>query len=179
MIKKDISVTDLDGNPRIKTYYFSIPPTEMFRMDSEMGGLERAMNQIMREQDVAKIIEVLEQLIRKSVGIRKDDEFYRSEEVTEQFMNSEAFSSLLIEFLTDPKTCAEWCAGILPADLAKKLKASGDLEQLGAPKAKAFPDDYTPEELDAMSKEEFQRLLSTLPGNNIPRSLLLIAMTKR
>lgn len=179
MIKKDIQVTDLDGNPKVKTYYFSIPPAEMFRMDAEMGGLEKALTGIIAEKQTVKVVEILEDLMRKSVGIRKDDEFYRSDEVTETFMASEACSAMLVEFLTNPAACAEWCAGILPADLQKKLKESGALELPEAAKPRVFPTDYSREELVAMSKAEFEAGLATLPGSNIPKELLIIGMSKK
>lgn len=129
MIKKTITYTDYDGNERTEDKYFNLSKPELIEMQmSEAGGLEKKIEKISQEQDVAKIIELMKDIIQKSYGVKSDDgkRFIKNQEILDEFMQSEAYSELFMELATDANAASEFINGILPKGLveeAKKIEA--------------------------------------------------------
>ena len=135
MIKKTISYEDYDGVQRNEDFYFNLSKPELVEMQlSEAGGLEKKLEKITKEQDIAKIIELMKWIIQKSYGIKSDDgkRFIKNQEVLDSFMQSEAYSELFMELATDADAAAAFVNGILPKGLAEEAKK---LEVVDAPKA--------------------------------------------
>ena len=133
MIKKTISYTDYDGNERKEDFYFNLSKPELIEMQtSEVGGLEKKIEKISKEQDVAKIIELMKDIIQKSYGVKSDDgkRFIKNQEILDEFMQSEAYSELFMELATDANAASDFINGILPkglAEEAKKIEANGNV----------------------------------------------------
>lgn len=133
MIKKTITYTDYDGNTRTEDKYFNLSKPELIEMQaSEAGGLEKKIEKISQEQDIAKIIELMKEIIQKSYGVKSDDgkRFIKNQEILDEFMQSEAYSELFMELATDANAASEFINGILPKGLveeAKKLEANGNV----------------------------------------------------
>jgi hypothetical protein len=133
MIKKTISYTDYDGNERKEDFYFNLSKPELIEMQtSEAGGLEKKIEKISKEQDVAKIIELMKDIIQKSYGVKSDDgkRFIKNQEILDEFMQSEAYSELFMELATDANAASDFINGILPKGLveeAKKIEANGNV----------------------------------------------------
>jgi hypothetical protein len=133
MIKKTISYTDYDGNERKEDFYFNLSKPELIEMQtSEAGGLEKKIEKITQEQDVAKIIELMKEIIQKSYGVKSDDgkRFIKNQEILDEFMQSEAYSELFMELATDANAASDFINGILPKGLveeAKKIEANGNV----------------------------------------------------
>ena len=133
MIKKTITYTDYDGNERKEDFYFNLSKPELIEMQtSEAGGLEKKIEKISQEQDVAKIIELMKDIIKKSYGIKSDDgkRFIKNDGILADFMQSEAYSELFMELATDANAASEFINGILPKGLveeAKKIEANGNV----------------------------------------------------
>lgn len=131
MIKKTISYTDYDGNQRTEDFYFNLSKPELIEMQtSEVGGLEKKIEKISKEQDIKKIIELMKDIIQRSYGVKSDDgkRFIKNQEILDDFMQSEAYSELFMELATDADAASAFINGILPAGLveeAKKLEAKG------------------------------------------------------
>ena len=133
MIKKTINYTDYDGNERKEDFYFNLSKPELIEMQtSEAGGLEKKIEKITQEQDIAKIIELMKDIIQKSYGVKSDDgkRFIKNQEILDEFMQSEAYSELFMELATDANAASEFINGILPKGLveeAKKIEANGNV----------------------------------------------------
>ena len=136
MIKKTISYTDYDGNERKEDFYFNLSKPELIEMQtSEAGGLEKKIEKITQEQDVAKIIELMKEIIQKSYGVKSDDgkRFIKNQEILDEFMQSEAYSELFMELATDANAASDFINGILPKGLveeAKKIEANGNVVEM-------------------------------------------------
>ena len=136
MIKKTISYTDYDGNERKEDFYFNLSKPELIEMQtSEAGGLEKKIEKITQEQDVAKIIELMKEIIQKSYGVKSDDgkRFIKNQDILDEFMQSEAYSELFMELATDANAASDFINGILPKGLveeAKKIEANGNVVEM-------------------------------------------------
>ena len=124
MLKKTITYTDYNGNERKEDFYFNLNKAEIMRMEmSTRGGLAERINRIVAAQDTPAIIEVFEDLIQKSYGVKDADGrgFVKRKEDLEAFMATEAYSELFMELATNADAAAEFVNGIVPGDISKQV----------------------------------------------------------
>jgi hypothetical protein len=123
MIKKTITYSDFNGNERTEDFYFNLTKAEITKMElSTKGGLAEMIQRIVAAQDTPAIIEVFEDLIKRSYGVKTPDGrgFVKKIEDLEAFMATEAYSQLFMELATDADAAAKFVNGIVPADMAKQ-----------------------------------------------------------
>lgn len=126
MIKKTITYTDYNGNERTEDKYFNLTKAEITKMElSIKGGLAEMIKRIVDAQDTPAIIEVFEDLIKRSYGVKTPDGkgFIKRAEDLEEFMATEAYSQLFMELATDAEAAAAFVNGVVPADMAKQVAA--------------------------------------------------------
>lgn len=124
MIKKTITYTDYNGNERTEEFYFNLRKDEITKMElSIKGGLAEMIKRIVDAQDTPAIIEVFEDLIKRSYGVKTPDGrgFTKKAEDLEAFMATEAYSQLFMELATNADAAAAFVNGIVPADMAKQV----------------------------------------------------------
>lgn len=117
MLKKTITYTDYDGNQRTEDLYFNLSRAEVIEMDlSTTGGMQKLLERIVAEQDSRKITEIFKELILKAYGEKSPDgkRFIKSRELSEAFSQTEAYSELFVELLSDAEKAAAFFTGILP-----------------------------------------------------------------
>ncbi|MBQ0141848.1 MAG: hypothetical protein KBT06_03445 [Prevotellaceae bacterium] len=117
MLKKTITYKDFDGNERTEDFYFHISEAEAIKMElGKSGGLSARINQIISAQDVPEIMEVFEDLIKKSYGVKSLDgrEFIKSEELYRSFAQTNAYSKFFMELCTEEGAAADFVNAILP-----------------------------------------------------------------
>ena len=123
MFKKTITYTDYNEVERTENHYFHLNESEILKMEMGIkGGLAEKIKRIVDADDTPAIIEVFEDLIQKSYGVKTLDGrgFTKKREDLEAFMATEAYSKLFMELATNSEAAAEFINGIIPADLAKK-----------------------------------------------------------
>lgn len=126
MLKKDITFKDLDGNSVTKTFYFALSKVEIAKLAlSEGGGLVEYINNIIAKQDAEKIIEAFERILKLAYGVRGEDNlrFIKSEQLSAEFMQTDAYDSMFFQLVTDATFAAEFITAIIPPELAKDLPA--------------------------------------------------------
>lgn len=127
MIKKTITYTDFNGGERTEDFYFHLTKAEITKMEMSVnGGMAERIQRIVSAQDQPAIIEVFEDLIKKSYGVKTPDGrgFVKRKEDLEAFMATEAYSQLFMELATDADAAAKFVNGIVPADLSKQIAAN-------------------------------------------------------
>ena len=123
MIKKTITYSDFNGNERTEDFYFNLTKAEITKMElSTKGGLAEMIQRIVAAQDTPAIIEVFEDLIKRSYGVKTPDGrgFVKRHDDLEAFMATEAYSQLFMELATDADAAAKFVNGVVPADMAKQ-----------------------------------------------------------
>ena len=127
MIKKTITYTDFNGGERTEDFYFHLTKAEITKMEMSVnGGMAERIQRIVSAQDQPAIIEVFEDLIKKSYGVKTPDGrgFVKRKEDLEAFMATEAYSQLFMELATDSDAASTFVNGIIPADLSKQISAN-------------------------------------------------------
>ena len=123
MLKKTITYTDYNGAERTEDFYFNLSKAEITEMEMGVkGGLTETITRIVAAQDSPAIIKIFKDLILKAYGVKSPDgkRFEKSEELSTEFAQTEAYSNLFMELAFDANKAAEFINGIVPADLAKE-----------------------------------------------------------
>lgn len=122
MLKKRIVYTDYNGTKREEDFYFNLTKAEIMEMEmSTSGGLTEMITRIIETQDAPSIIKVFKNIIMKAYGEKSPDgkRFIKSEELSEAFSQTEAYSELFMELASDSDAASKFVNGIIPADMAK------------------------------------------------------------
>ena len=123
MLKKTITYTDYNDQKRTEDYWFHLTKTELIELDaSNEGGLETTIRKIIKETDTKRIVELVKTLVLKSYGEKSADgkRFIKSEEAAKAFMQTEAYSQLFVDLISDAEQMAAFFKGIIPQDLREQ-----------------------------------------------------------
>lgn len=137
MLKKTIEYVDFNGTLIREDHYFHLTKADLVEMEmSHRGGLHQHLQAMVASEDGKAIITEFKQLILMSYGKRSEDgkRFIKTQELRDEFVSSEAYSSLFMELCTNAEAAADFVNGIVPADLEK------DLAKLTAVEPAAEPD---------------------------------------
>ena len=119
MLKKSIKYTDYNGVERTEDFYFNLSKAELMEMEmSTAGGLAEMITKIVAAQDQPAIIKLFKELILKAYGEKSADgkRFIKSDELAAAFSQTEAYSELFMELVTNATAAAEFVNGIMPND---------------------------------------------------------------
>ena len=120
MLVKTITYTDYNGNERTEDFYFNLTKAELINMEvSVEGGFSELLKKIVREKNAPKLSEYFQELIKKAYGVKSADgrRFMKSDEITRDFTETEAYSVLYTELVMDDKAAAAFVNGIMPKDI--------------------------------------------------------------
>ena len=127
MLKKTITYTDYNDVTRTEDFYFNLSKAELMEMEmSTSGGLAEMIQKIVAAQDTPSIIKIFKELILKAYGEKSSDgkRIVKSEEISNAFAQTEAFSDLFMELATDADAASAFINGIIPADMANRVAAN-------------------------------------------------------
>lgn len=125
MLKKTITYTDYNGSERTEDFYFNLTKAEIMEMEmSTSGGLTEMINRIVAAQDAPAIIDIFKKLILKAYGVKSPDgkRFVKSEELSTEFSQTEAYSQLFMELATNADEASKFVNGIVPSIDKKDVK---------------------------------------------------------
>ena len=126
MLKKAITYKNFDDETVTEEFYFNMTKAELVELElSEQGGLADTLKAIVDAKDGAKIIEYFKKIILMSYGERSADgrRFIKSQELSDSFSHTEAYSQLFMELATDAASATAFVNGIMPSDLAEEVAA--------------------------------------------------------
>lgn len=124
MYKKTVTYEDYKGNTRTEDFYFNLNKAELVELElSTKGGLTVTMDRIIAAQDNPTLFKIFKDLVSKSYGVLSDDgrKFIKNQEVLDDFMQTEAYSIIFSELVTNAEAAAEFFNNVIPQNLAKEL----------------------------------------------------------
>ena len=125
MLKKTITFTDYNGVERTEDFYFNLSKAELMEMQlSTAGGFLEVLKKIVATKDTPELVKLFKSIILKAYGEKSADgrRFIKSEELSTEFSQTEAYSSLYVELSTDTEAASNFINGIIPADLAEQAQ---------------------------------------------------------
>lgn len=120
MLKKLIKYTDYNGTERQENFYFNLNKAELMEMETEVtGGMRQLLGLIMEKQDIPKIMSAFKTIILKAYGEKSPDGrvFNKSEELSNAFAHTEAYSELYMELLSDAKKASQFITALMPEEM--------------------------------------------------------------
>ena len=122
MLKKTVTYVDYNGVERTEDFYFNLSKAEVTEMEvSVEGGFSKMLEEIVKSNDNARILELFKEMVLKAYGEKSADgrRFVKSKELSEAFSQTEAYSEIFMELAMDEKAAAAFVNGIMPANLGK------------------------------------------------------------
>ena len=126
MLKQVINYEDYDGTPRTWNAYFNLNNSELvkFLMTDGDYTLDKQVMKLFSERNGKKIMEVFDNLIDISYGVKSLDgiQFSKSPEILRKFKESLAYDKFFMELVTDAGKAADFFNSIVPKDTADRMR---------------------------------------------------------
>ena len=123
MVVEKIKYTDFNGLEREEEFMFNLTEAEITEMElTTDGGLSDSIKKIIAAQDTPEIIKVFKMLLLKSYGEKGADgrRFVKSDKLSEEFAQTNAYSQLFMKLATDDKAAVAFINGIMPDSMQEK-----------------------------------------------------------
>lgn len=126
MLKKTIKYTDYNGVDREEDFYFNLSKAEIMEMEiGTTGGYVEMLQRIVQTQDGPSLMKIFKELIMRAYGRKSADgkRFEKSKELSEEFVQTEAYSNLFMELITGgTDAVSQFVIGIMPGELQEQAK---------------------------------------------------------
>ena len=123
MVVKKIKYKDFNGVEREEEFMFNLTEAEITEMElTTDGGLSDSIKKIISAQDTPQIIETFKMLLLKSYGEKSADgrRFIKSDELSKEFTQTNAYSKLFMELAYDDKAAVAFINGIIPESMRER-----------------------------------------------------------
>ena len=120
MLVKTITYTDYNGVSRTEDFYFNLSRPEIIEMEySPDGSLTEMIEKLVSPADTPTIIRLIKDFILKSYGEKSPDgkRLVKSPELATAFSQTEAYTQLFMELVTDSQKASDFINGVLPEEL--------------------------------------------------------------
>lgn len=126
MLKKVITYNDYEGRERTEEHWFNVNQAELIKWLTTTGDytLDKLIMKLYKERNGKEIMKIFEDLIKISYGKKSPDgrKFEKSEEIWNDFYQTEAYSNLFTDLVTNAKAAADFFNGIIPKSLASEVE---------------------------------------------------------
>lgn len=125
MLKKTITYTNYNDEQKTRDYYFNLKKSELIDLQfSTAKGFMNYIEEITKSQDNVRIWKAFRDIVLLAYGEKSEDgeRFVKSDELRKSFEETEAFSELIYELMSNETAAANFINGIMPADLAANTK---------------------------------------------------------
>jgi hypothetical protein len=125
LISFKIKYEDFLGRPQEDEFFFNLTEGELMEMQLRANGnMVDYLNEVIESRDGGRIIEVFTNIIKESYGVLSADgkHFIKTEAEYEKFKSSPAYSKFIMDLLTGEHKAAEFVNGLMPRDLAARMK---------------------------------------------------------
>lgn len=139
MLVKTFEYEDFNGTKRTETHHFHLSKAETIEWLTMNGDytLDKLILKLSEKNDAKELMSIFKDLIERSYGEVSVDgrRLIKNDEVRANFMETEAFSMLFTELVTDANAASEFIKGILPKDFTNEIQKILDENPDGIPDA--------------------------------------------
>lgn len=180
MLKWNIEYEDFEGNKISEDFYFNLTKAEltMISLSGDGQDLEQRLKAMIALRDGEAIVREFNKILKMAYGVKSPDgkRFIKNDQVWEEFTQTNAYSDLVMQVLTDAEKSVQFINGIIPKDILRRVE-----EQIQNPSSEtpATPprrlEEYTQKELAAMPLEVFRQVAGDDP-TKMTKDALVVAM---
>lgn len=120
MIKETIKFENFNGEMIERDYFFHLSRAEVLEMEaSKEGGMSTYIQSIINTRDSKAIMGLFTEIVKKSYGEKSNDgmRFVKYPELLEAFVQSEAYSELIMKLCGDADAAAKFVNGVMPKNV--------------------------------------------------------------
>lgn len=124
MLKKEITYKDFNDEEATDVFYFNLSKPELLELEVEIeGGLGTTLQAIIEAKNYKELVSQFKRIILVSYGVKSEDgkRFIKSDQLREEFTQTNAYNVLFMELATDDVKAAQFLTAILPADMRGEL----------------------------------------------------------
>jgi len=161
MIKKSVTYKDLYGRHVTEDLYFHLSEYELVELQfSHENGWAEYIDTLVKSENPREAFAAMSNIVLTAYGEREEDGrgFRKNDAIRERFKNSLAFNEIVLGFLEDPSSGAEFVRGLVPNDIASRFQAiasSNEGENVDEkPVARLEPKDHLPKKTEMVSASE-------------------------
>lgn len=137
MLKKTIKYEDYEGIIREEDFYFNLSKAEVIRWLTTSGDytLDKVLEKLSKERNGKEIMKIFEDLIHLSYGKKSIDgrRFEKTEDIWKEFYETEAYSELFMELVTDAKKASDFVNKIIPKTFSDEINKIMKENEKGIP----------------------------------------------
>lgn len=127
MLIKTITYENYFGETLTEDFHFNLNKAEVIKLQtSKHGGYDEVLKRMVAANDIPAMMKELDKIVLASYGVRSDDgkRFIKDEQLTKDFMDSEAYVELYTELLyTDTaEPIIAFINGVFPKNVEKLSK---------------------------------------------------------
>lgn len=129
MVKKTMTYENYDGVKITEDFYFNLTKAELVELEAMTpGGLANKINRITQTVNAPEIMSLFKTLIMKAYGEKSEDgkRLIKSEALSKAFTETEAYSDLFMELVTDAEAGAKFIQAIIPKIEQPSIPAPAD-----------------------------------------------------
>lgn len=123
MIPVTKTYKDFNDVERTETKFFNLTETEIMEMElGTAGGVAELLQRIVAAKDQPTIIKFFKDFILKAYGEKSPDglRFDKSEQMRQDFSNTQFYNLLFMELATDDEKAARFVNGVIPQSVGIK-----------------------------------------------------------
>ena len=124
MLKRTITFENYDGETVTEVHYFNLSKPELVTMQVEDNvGYAKILQAIVDTNNNEQLVERFKEIILMTYGEKSEDgrRFVKSQELRDEFAQTEAYNTLFMELVTDDKAAITFINGVLPKDLQNQI----------------------------------------------------------
>ena len=124
MLKKQITFENFDGETTTETHYFNLSKPEIIEMQVEDNiGFAKILQNILDTNDSQEMVKQFKRIILMAYGVKSEDgrRFIKTEQLKEEFSQTEAYNVLFMEMVEDDKAAIAFINGVLPKDIQDEI----------------------------------------------------------
>ena len=128
MLKKTITYRDYNDVERTEDFYFHMSKAEIMEMElGTTGGFAETVKKIVAAQDQPTLMKIFKDFVLQAYGEKSADgkRFMKiapdGHRLADDFAQTEAYSQLYMELITDADAASKFINGVVPEDVSKQV----------------------------------------------------------
>lgn len=126
MLQKTIKFEDYNGNSVSQDFWFHMNKADIaeFKYRKDGSDMVDVISRIMTTENIRGVLDILKEIARAAVGRKSEDgtRFIKDDEARSELFDTDAYSELMYELLSNENNAAKFIQGILPKDMAKQVE---------------------------------------------------------
>lgn len=127
MYRTDVTYENFDGEQVTETCYFNLTKAEMLQLQLQYPeGYQVYLQRLVDDNNRKAMIDEFKHILAMSYGERSADgrKFIKSEEISNAFMASEAYSELFIKLVSEEGYAEKFMSAVMPKDIVAQLQST-------------------------------------------------------